>query len=454
MAKTNSFQQLASRLRGPLLLPGDGGYEDARRIFNAMIDRRPAAIARCTGAVDVIECVRFAREQNLLVSVRGGGHSIAGKAVCDDGLMIDLSQMKGIRVDPASRSAQAQPGLRLGELDRETQAFGLATPLGVVTNTGIAGLTLGGGIGWLNGKFGLACDNVESFDLVTAEGRLVRASAVENADLYWGLRGGSGNFGVVTSFEYRLHPVGTVLGGMVLYPAAKAKAVLRSYFDFCLACPDELSLIAGMLTGPDGNQVAAIAVCYCGELEQGEKLLQPLRSLARPVADLIQPMPYVAQQALLDPAAPHGHRHYWKSSFARGLNDEALGLVQDFMARKPSPATFCYLQHVHGAAARVGVTETAFSHRGDGHDFAIITQWPDPADDEKNIAWARSFFGAMEPHLEAGVYVNNLGEEGGERVRAAYGPNYERLAALKQKYDRDNFFRLNQNIAPAPAVAG
>ncbi len=443
------MQELRTRLRGPLLAPGDDGYDDARQVFNRMIDKRPDAMARCAGAGDVIAGVNFARQHDLPVAVRGGGHSIAGKSVCDGGLLIDLSLMKGIRVDPARRRAQAEPGLRLGEFDRETQSFGLATPLGVITNTGIAGLTLGGGIGWLNGKYGLSCDNVISLDVVTADGRFLTASATKNEDLFWALRGGGGNFGVVTSFEYRLHRVGPVLAGMVIYPWEKAKEVFRFFLEFSAGCPDELTTMAALLSGPDGIPVAAVAVCYCGSIAKGKKLLKPLRSFGPPAADQIQPMSYVAVQSMFDGAAPLGHQHYWKSGFTRALNDEAIEIIVEFMSRKPSTSTLCYLQQLHGVAGRVAADAAAFSHRGDQHNFDIIAQWPDPADNERNIAWTRDFFAAIEPHLDRGVYVNTLGEEGEERVRAAYGPNYDRLAAVKSKYDPANFFRLNQNIQPA-----
>jgi len=448
MAGDAAIQELKKRLRGELLRPGEADYDEARKVFNAMIDKRPAMIARCAGAGDALHAVNFAREQSLLVSVCGGGHSVAGTAVCDDGMMINLSPMKGMRVDPARRTARAQPGLKLGEFDRETQAFGLATPLGIVTDTGIAGLTLGGGIGWLNGKYGLACDNLLSADVITADGRFLTASVTENDDLFWGLRGGSGNFGVVTSFEYQLHPVGPVLGGMVLHPLDKAKEVFRFFHEFSAGCPDELSTVAAVLTAPDGSPAVAIAVCYCGSLDEGEKALSPLRSFGSPVADLIRPMPHLAIQSMLDDSFPPEHQLYWKSSFIRDLNDEAAQIIVDFMARKPAPLTLCYLQQIHGVASRVSPAETAFSHRGDHYDFAIISTWPDPAANEKNIAWTREFFEALQPHLEEGVYVNNLGEEGEDRVRAAYGPNYERLVALKNKYDPTNFFSLNQNIKP------
>lgn len=453
MVSETAAQEFKKQLWGELLRPGDVGYDDARKIYNGMIDKRPALIARCAGAADVIACVKFAREHELLASVRGGGHSVAGKAVCDGGVLIDLSPMKGIRVDPARRTARAQPGLRLGEFDRETQAFGLATTLGTVSNTGIAGLTLGGGIGWLNGQYGLACDNLLSADVVTADGRLLTASASENEDLFWGLRGGGGNFGIATSFEYQLHTVGPVFGGMVLYELSKAKEALRFFDEFSHTGPDELSTMALCVTAPDGNRVIAIAACYWGSLEKGERVLKPLRTFGSPLADMIQPMKYVEMQSILDAGLPPGQWHYWKSNFVRTLSEEAIETVMQHVATVPSPLTGLFLQQMHGAASRVGPTETAFVHRREQYDFIIPSIWTDPADSEKNIKWTREFWEAMQPFVEQTVYVNNLGEEGDERVRAAYGVNYQRLAELKNKYDPSNFFRLNQNIRPTVGEA-
>jgi FAD/FMN-containing dehydrogenase len=318
------IEELKEGLRGDLLRAGDENYESARRVFNAMIDKRPAMILQCAGTSDVTQAVMFAKEHGLLVAVRGGGHSVAGKAVCDGGILIDLSPMKGIHVDPKRRTARAQPGLRLGDFDRETQVHGLATTMGIATDTGMAGLTLGGGIGWLCGKYGLACDNLISAEVVTADGRVVAASAEENEDLFWGLRGGGGNFGIVTSFEYQLHAVGPVLGGVILYPADAAKEVLRFYDDFSRACPDELTTVGAMLNGPDGNLDAGIAVCYCGSLAEGEEVLKPLRSFGSPVADLVKPMSYVELQSILDWAFPPGRQHYWKSNFLQQLTQSAI----------------------------------------------------------------------------------------------------------------------------------
>ena len=445
-------QDFKASLRGELLRPGDEGYNMARRVFNGMINKHPALIVRCAGASDVIQGVNFARDHDLPISVKGGGHGIAGNAVCEGGLMLDLSTMKGIRVDPGQRTADAQAGLLLSEFDHETQAFGLATTLGVVSVTGISGLTLGGGLGWLNGKYGLACDNVLSADVVTADGRTLTASATENEDLYWGVRGGSGNFGVVTSFKYRLHPVGPVLGGGVTYPWAKAREALRFYHEFASTCPDELSTIGSLGTGPDGNPAVSIGVCYCGPIENGEDVLRPLRQFGPPLADNIQPMPYRALQSASDAGFPPGQQHYWKGSSLTDLSDEAIEVLLHFVeedSKKAKPTTGVGLQQLHGGASRVDPTSTAYPHREPHYDFLLLSTWGDPANSDENISWTRRFFEAMQPFLERDVYVNNLGEEGEDRVKAAYGVNYERLVALKNKYDPTNFFRMNQNIEPA-----
>ncbi len=405
----------------------------------------------CAGPADVARGIAFAREHDLVLSVRGGGHSVAGNAVCDDGIMLDLSGMKGIRVDPDNRSARAEPGLTLGELDHETQAWGLATPLGVVSMTGIAGLTLGGGLGWLNGAYGLACDNLLSADVVTADGRLVKASEIENEDLFWGIRGGGGNFGVVTSFEYRLHPVGPVLAGGLTYPVAEAPDVLRFYDDFVKSAPDELSTAASLAVGASGQPVVTIVVCFCGPVDTGEQVLRPLRTFRRPIEDTVQPTPYRMLQAAADPGFPFGQLHYWKSGFLRHLTDEAIQTMMRFVEQMPSAATGVGLQQMHGVASRTHPSATAFPHRAEQYDFLILSQWPDPTDTATNIEWTRELFAAMQPHLENAVYVNNLGDEGDNRVQAAYGANYNRLAALKAKYDPTNFFRMNHNIQPAIA---
>ena len=445
----NAVEEFSKGLRGKLVRPGDDTYDAARKVWNGAIDKRPALIACCAGVADVVGCVNFARDHDLLVSVRGGGHNIAGNAVCDGGLTIDLSKMKGIRVDPARRTARAEPGLKLGEFDRETQAFGLATTMGVNTDTGIAGLTLGGGYGWLAGKYGLTCDNLLAVDIVTADGQLVKASASENEDLFWGVRGGGGNFGIVTSFEYRLHPVGPVLGGMSIYPMAKAREVLRFFHEFSSTVPDELSTFAALVTTPDGDLAVAIAVCYCGSLEEGDKVLSPLRKFGSPVADMIGPMPYVELQSVFDGGFVAQECYYWKTSLIRELRDGSIEAIESYAARKPTPMSAIGIQQLHGAAIRVGATETAFAHRYSHYNLLPVSIWRSPADSEKSIRWVRELWEAMQPFLERDAYGNDMGEEGEERVRSAYGINYERLVALKNRYDPTNFFRLNQNIRPA-----
>ena len=438
--------RFASGLRGALLRPAEPGYDAARTVWNAMVDKRPALILRCAGASDVINGVRFAREHDMLVSVRSGGHNVAGNAVCDGGLMIDLSRMKGIRVDPFAGTVRAEPGLLWGEFDRETQAFGLATTGGMISTTGIAGLTLGGGQGWLAGKYGFTIDNLLSADLVTADGDLLTASATWNEDLFWALRGAGHNFGVVTSFEYRLHRVGPVLGGMVIHPFPRATEVLRFYRNFTSALPDEVTTSAGVLTGPDGNLVAAIAVCFTGALDQGERVLEPLRRFGSPVVDTIAPCSYVTMQTMLDDAFPPGRLNYWKSSLTDQLSDEAISAVVDAAGRM-SPLSVIVISDYHGAYRRVGKTATAYYHRDLQYDIIIMANWTGSTESEPNVRWARELFQTLRPYVPQGVYVNDLDQdEGGERVKHAYGENYPRLLGLKNKYDPGNFFRLNQNI--------
>ena len=447
----SAIENFRKSLRGQSFCPGEQGYDAARTVPNAMIDRRPAIIARCAGAADVIACVRFAREHDALVSVRGGGHSVAGKSVCDGGLMIDLSAMKGIRVDPVRRTVRAEAGLKLGEFDRETQAFGLATTLGVVPNTGISGLTLGGGFGHLMGKYGLALDNVIGVDVVTADGRLLTANASENEDLFWGVRGSSGNLGIVTSLEYRLHAVGPVLGGAVFYPVAKTKDVLRFCREYAKTIPDELVIQAAAFRTPDGVQVFGVVACYCGSSQsEGEKVLRPLRKFDSPVADIIDVMSNVQVQGLFEPFFPPGRYTYVKSNFMHTLNDEAIETIAEYADKSPSPYTFApIIEHWHGAVARVGDTDTAFPHRHYSYNFIAWSNWESPSESEKNIQWTREFWEAMRPFLVTGSYVNYVSDERDTFARAAYGPNYDRLVALKNKYDPTNFFRMNHNIKPS-----
>jgi FAD/FMN-containing dehydrogenase len=444
-----ALQAFRKTLRGQSFGPGEPGYDAARIIPNAMIDRRPAVIAQCTGAADVIACVRIAREHDVLVSVRGGGHSIAGKSICEGGLMIDLSAMKGIRVDPKMRTVRAETGLTLGEFDRETQAFGLATTQGVVPTVGMAGLTLGGGWGNLHAKYGLAIDNVIVADVVTAEGKLLTASASENPDMFWGVRGGSGNFGVVTSLEFRLHEVSAVLGGAVFYPATKAKDVLHFWREFAASSPDELVTQGGSFNLPDGPPVFGIAGCYCGPLSEGEKVLKPLQSFGAPLADAFSPMSYIQLQGMFESFFPPGRQVYTKSNFLRALSDETIDALIQYVAKSPSPYTFApFLEHWHGAATRVPVAETAFPHRLYSWNLLLWSMWDNPSDNEKNIKWTREFHEAVKPFLAAGAYGNYVTDEGEVVAREAYGPNYDRLVTLKNKYDPTNFFRMNHNIQP------
>ena len=449
MMQESAIQQLKSAVRGQTLCPGDPAYDEARKIPNAMIDRRPAIIARCAGTADVMACIRCAREHELLVSIRGGGHSVAGKSVCDDGLMIDLSIMKGILVDPARRTVRAQAGLTLGEFDRETQAFGLATTLGTVSKTGISGLTLGAGWGHLHGQYGLALDNLISLDVVTADGRLLTASATENEDLFWGLRGSGGNLGVVTSLEFRLHEVGPVLGGAVCHPTDQARDLLHFFREWAERIPDELAIQCASLSLPGAGRVFAVAACYHGDLSHGEKVLQPLRSFGKPVADLFAPISYVQMQSLFDPFFPPGRLTYVKSNFVRSLSDPAIDAFAAFADKSPSPHSFApALEHWHGVATRIGVGDTAFPHRNHSFNFMAWSNWESPVDSEKNIQWTRECWSAMKPFLISGAYGNYLSDEGDAIAREAYGPNYDRLAAVKNKYDPTNFFRMNHNVKP------
>jgi FAD/FMN-containing dehydrogenase len=451
MIAAAAVEAFKASLRGALLCAGDAGYDEARQVWNGMIDKRPALIARCAGVADVISTVNFARTHQLLVSVRGGGHNIPGNAVCDGGLMIDLAPMRSVRVDPMRRTARAEGGVIWGEFDCETQAFGLATTGGSVSDTGIAGLTLGGGLGWLAGKYGLSCDNLLSADMVTADGQFLIASTSEHADLFWCLRGGGGNFGIVTAFEYQLHPVGPVLAGTLIHPFTKAKEALAFYRDFAKAIPDEVNTIGGLLTSPEGDPLAVIAVCYNGSLEAGERALQSLREFGPPVADQVRPIAYCEVQTLLDAATVRGRRYYIKSSFMRSISDEAIDTLVERFASVPSPLTLTFFQQLGNAANRVDIQGTAFSHRDALCEWGCLSSWLDSADDGANIHWTRELAEAMQPFSSGGAYITQMGveaEEGAERIKAAYGPNYNRLVALKNKYDPTNLFRHNQNIKP------
>ncbi len=437
------------RLRGKLLKPGEEGYDQARVVWNGMINKYPKLIVRCAGPSDVIQAVNFAREHNLLVAVKGGGHSIPGKSVCDNGLMIDLSQMRSVRVDPVWRIARAEAGALLSDLDHETQAFGLATTGGTVSHTGIAGLTLGGGQGWLMCKHGLTIDNLLSVDIVLADGRFLTASEIENEDLFWAIRGGGGNYGIVTSFEYRLYPVGPqVIGGMILYPMDQAREVLRFYNTYSMSTPDELSIAAGFLTLPDGMSAVALIVGWTGTPEEGEQQLKPLREFGAPMADMIGPLPYTQLQRLLDPAVPHGMHRYAKMGYIPQLNDEIIDVIIRHSNKMASPYSVVLLNCMKGAVTRIDPQKTPFPYRNKQFYFDIFPQWIDPSEADKNMEWARAFWQNIEPYTR-GTAVNFFAaDDGAERIRIAYGNNYDRLVALKNKYDPTNFFRLNNNIAP------
>jgi hypothetical protein len=457
-----AVEEFKASLRGELLTSGDEGYDEARLIWNGMHDKRPALIARCTGVADVIDTVNFARTHNLLLAVRGGGHNVAGSASCDGGVMLDLSLMNGVRVDPEARIAYAQGGATWGDVDRDTQAFGLATPGGVVSTTGIAGLTLGGGLGWLRRKHGLSIDNLLSVDIVTANGQFHTASETKNADLFWGIRGGGGNFGVVTQFEYRLHPVGPIV--MLCapwYAAETAGEVLPAWRDFMATAPEELSSNVLFWTVPPvpdfpeeahGQRVIIPAAVYIGPVEEGERVVQPLRELGTPLLDLSGPIPWTAVQSAFDPFFPKGEQlYYFKSRYLNGLDDETMDTIISRAVKPPAPMILVVIWHYGGAMSRVGPGETAFVGRDAPYLFSVDSVWNDPQQSEEVITWSRDYLATMEPYSPGGLYINfaGLGEEGEALVRAAYGSNYDRLVALKNKYDPSNLFRLNQNIKPA-----
>jgi FAD/FMN-containing dehydrogenase len=455
---SRAIDDLATSFGGDLIRPDDATYDEQRQIWNGSIDRNPALIARCAGVADVISAARFARRHEQLVAVRSGRHSYPGLGVCDGGMVIDLGQMKGMRVDPEARTARAQAGVLLGDLDRETQAFGFAVPAGIVTHTGLAGLTLGGGIGWLERKYGLTVDQLLSVDVVTAEGEYVRASEEENADLFWGVRGGGGNFGIVTDFEFRLNPVGpTVLAGPLVWAMEDAPKVLRFYREWIKEVPDELTTIVthrrvlAVPTIPEelhGKHVVIVGTCYAGPVEQGESVLKPLREFGSPLLDGCAPMPFSRHQALLDPGFPHHWWYYIRSCNLAELTDEVIDILVDHGHRITSPVTVFSIFHLGGAVARVGEEETAFGGRDAGHTVNVIGITTTGEGFEREREWARGLWTALQPYHQ-NVYVNFLMEEGEDRIREAYGPaKYDRLKALKRRYDPSNFFRLNQNIAP------
>jgi FAD/FMN-containing dehydrogenase len=454
----DALDQLRDNFHGRLLTRGAAGYDDARTVWNAMIDRKPALIARCADASDVATAVRFARENALLTSVRGGGHNIAGNAVSDDAFMIDLSPMNSVIVDPATRTARVGAGATLGDIDRATQEHALATPLGINSTTGVAGLTLGGGFGWLSRRLGLSSDNLRSADVVTADGKQVRASATENPDLFWGLRGGGGNFGVVTSFEFDLHRVGpTVLAGLVVHPFDDAKDVLRFYRSFAPDTPEELTTWIVLRKAPPlpflpaewhGREIVVLAACYSGDLADGERILKPLRQFGHPIADVIGPTPFAGWQTALDPLLTPGMRNYWKSHDFLDLDDGLIDVLADFAGRLPDDNSEILFAQLGGATNRLTNTDSAFGRRDAQYLMNVHGRWADASRDVAGIAWARELFNAAAPFSTGSVYVNFMTGDEETRVRAAYGANYDRLVALKNKYDPTNLFRVNQNIRP------
>lgn len=448
-SSTTAIEQLRQGLRGEVVLPTDATYDQARRVWNGAIDKHPAAIVFCADADDVVRAVTYARSQGFVVAVRSGGHNVAGLSVCDDGMVIDLSRMKKIAVDPERRIARAEAGLTLGAFDAATQAHGLATTMGVNGDTGIAGLTLGGGFGKLGRKHGLSCDNLIAAEIVTADGQLLRTDARQHPELFWALHGGGGNFGVVTTFEYRLHPVGpSLLVGSVLHAYDRAREAMRFYDKFSRGAPEELSVDAALVTLPSGERAFSVSACYVGSPEAGESVIEPLMAFGSPIESRLQVVPYLQIQSAGDSLFPRGRRYYWKAQFLREIGAGAIDALLDSYARAPNHSSLLVFQQVGGAMARVPASHSPYANRDAAFDCFPIAIWDDPADDEANMRWARELWNAVRPFSTGGVYANNLGDEGDERVRDAYGGNYARLAAIKKQYDPTNFFRLNQNIRP------
>ena len=448
----NAVRSLEEAFSGEVMLRGAPGYDEVRQLYNGLIDRRPALIARAKTAADASAAIGFAREHDLEISIRGGGHGIAGRAAVDGGLMLDLSLIKDVAVDPNARTARAGGGVTWAEFNDATAEHGLATTGGVVSTTGIAGLTLGGGFGWLMAKHGLAADNLVSAEVVTADGGVRTASEDRDADLFWALRGAGANFGVVTTFEYRLHPLAEITGGLAAYPFDAAREVLEFHREFTADLPDELMSYAGLIHAPDGSgtPLAAIVVCHSGDASQAEADLKPLLDFGTPAMVQIGPMPYPAINTMLDAGYQKGSLNYWKTNFLRELSDDAIRTMIDVFPSCPSPMTGLLLEHYHGAATRVGVTDTAVQHRHAGYNLLFTSVWTDPAQNDANVAWTREAYAALEPSFSEGRYVNYLSEDDlAEAARAAYGPNYDRLARLKTTYDPDNAFHMNLNVKPA-----
>lgn len=446
-------QSFRAAFHGEVFEPADVGYKEARQIWNASINKHPKLIARCSGVSDVIAGVTFGRANNLLTAIRGGGHNVGGRALCDDGLVIDLSRMKSVFVDATTRKVRIQGGATLGDIDRETHVFGLAVPCGIVPKTGIGGLTLGGGVGWLIRKYGMSIDNLLSAQIVTADGKVLTASASENEDLFWALRGGGGNFGVVTSFEFQAHPVTTVLGGLLLYPRAVAVDVIRHFRDFMASAPDELTTYAALLHGPDGSPLVGIIPCYCGNIGDGERVLQPLRKFGSPVLDGIQAMPLPAMQSLLGPSFPDGNHNYWKSTLQQELPDAAISAIVEHANQLQSPLSIVAIEYYGGAAGRVSNEATAFPHRHLPWDILFIAQWTDPALTNAHRDWARSGEEILRPFSQNAHLLSALDVEADDVIKTAFGPNLARLAGIKKTYDPTNFFRVNHNINPGTQAA-
>jgi len=452
------IEALRQNLRGQICLPDEAGYDESRTLWNAMIDRKPGIVIRCAGAADVIQAVKFSAKHQLLTAVRGGGHNIAGKACCDDGLMIDLSPMKSVRVDPRNNTARVEAAATLGDFDKEAQAFGLATPLGINSTTGVAGLTLGGGFGWLSRKYGLTIDNLIGVDVVTAEGKLLHASENKNPDLFWAIRGGSGNFGIVTSFEFQLHVIGNqVLSGIVVHPFNQARTLLDKYREYVKSLPDEMTCWVVMRKAPPlpflpekwhGKEVIIFAACYTGDMLEGEHIMSPMRAWGEPIADVISPHSLVVWQSAFDPLLTEGSRNYWKSHDFDALSDDALDCITNFAGKLPTPETEIFIAHLGGAVNRIAADATAYPHRSTEFVLNVHTRWSDASDDQKCVNWARQFFDQTAVFSNGGVYVNFMAEDEAARTNGAYGSNLKRLASIKGKYDPDNLFRVNQNILP------
>jgi hypothetical protein len=451
MAEVMVPDELAASFNGVLIQPDGAGYDEVRMVHNGLVDKHPGLIARCQTVADVRDAVNLGREQGLEVSVRGGGHNVAGRAVTEGGLMIDLSLMRGVDVDPRRRRARAQGGVTWNEYNRATHAYGQATTGGVVSTTGVAGLTLGGGLGWLMGSYGLSIDNVTQVEVVTADGEVRVVDSEYEPDLFWALRGGGGNFGVAASIEFETHPLDMILGGLLAHPLEAAGDVIDMYRQFTKDLPDEATVFCGLVHAPDGSgtKLCGLPLCHSGELAQAEADLAPLRQFGPPILDVVQPMPYPIVNTMLDEAFPRGALNYWKSAFFTELSDAAIRTMIDAFEATPSIMTGMVIEHFHGEVCRVDPTATAYPYRDPGYNLVLAGQWSDPADTDANVAWVRETFAALEPYTSPKVYVNYLADDENARVADAYGPNLERLVDVKRRYDPDNLFHLNQNIDPA-----